>query len=955
MEARCGAGIPARESSVPAIVNAQCRFAPRGFRRRRGAAFTIAVALLLLSFSPAVLPAEGIDSPIKTIYLVAHAHLDIGYTNPPRVVEEEYKTRIDQEIAFAKAHPDFKWNIEETWQLRQWMQRSSPEEVDALMMLIREGRFGLGGAHSTLHSAKAGIEELSRLLYDAEWLRRDYRLPIHTVFHNDSPGLPWSYPQTLAGAGIRHLVVGLNLFIGGGFDAPYHPYLFHWEGPDGSRVLTWVTWNGYYEATARYGFARRKVGLDRAQLEKALREMVESGYPYDAVMVQCSEDNSVNAPLDANVYESARQWNASNDNPRIVMARPEDFFEHILATHPEIPVLKGDWTSPWDTMQMVEPQSETFGKIAQDRLPGVEALCALATTLTSSPYPRAEFDRAWDHLLTIDEHSGGDGLEKRGGATQEEVDQTGDYFYDKVLDAQRILRETEDAGAKALFARFAGESPAVVVFNPLSWTRSGVVRIPLRASDATENAFRLIDPETSDPIAVQLESADGQTWLSFVAQDVPGLGVKRFTRQLKAKSTKPKRATEPKPKRSTSTTVSPSTSAATVLENRWFRLEVAGDGTVRSLVERATRTEWIAPSDFVCGSLWKKTNTEYFMGADGIRVDAVGPVSVSKRAAGPVSRSVVIRREASPLSELEIVLYDDAARVDVVATVNRDAMEAATLDENALVYSLAFPLDFPFQAARLDTPAGVFHPVRDTMKGAQPWRRNLQHGIHLGRDDAGVAFVAPDVYTHDLRPAISPDASSTGTLILSNFIRKIDLHRLKGDTVGRTNVEPGAPRRWVMRFSFVPLAGDVHPVAEQRAAWQLCDPLIGGTVGEWSGPDAPVSASDDSASVVSLLAVDSPSVAVFSLKAANIGDGIIVKLRETGGVSAIATLSSTVFMIHKAQETNRIEGDLGNPPLPIRNGKVNVSLRPNEIKCLRLALVPTRDAEVYLPKTERAR
>ncbi len=208
----------------------------------------------------------------------------------------------------------------------------------------------------------------------------------------------------------------------------------------------------------------------------------------------------------------------------------------------------------------------------------------------------------------------------------------------------------------------------------------------------------------------------------------------------------------------------------------------------------------------------------------------------------------------------------------------------------------------------------------------------------------------------------SPDGSSTGTLIVADFFRKIDFHRLKGDAVGRPNVEPGAPRRWTLRFSLVPLAGGSHPVAEHQTGWEVCAPLIAGKLGDWTGSGAAKSSAATApaakgsladAKAVSLLSVDSSSVAVFDLKAANLDDGVIVKIREMGGENASAILSSSLFTIRSAVETNRVEHDLGNPPFPIRDGKVTVSLRPYEIKCLRLELVPTRRGEATSPRKAR--
>ncbi len=38
-------------------------------------------------------------------------------------------------------------------------------------------------------------------------------------------------------SGIKYLVCGLNLFIGGGLSQPYKSYIFYWEGPDGNRAV----------------------------------------------------------------------------------------------------------------------------------------------------------------------------------------------------------------------------------------------------------------------------------------------------------------------------------------------------------------------------------------------------------------------------------------------------------------------------------------------------------------------------------------------------------------------------------------------------------------------------------------------------------------------------------------------------------------------------------------------
>ena len=416
--------------------------------------------------------------------------------------------------------------------------------------------------------------------------------------------------------------------------------------------------------------------------------MVTSGYPYDAVMVQASSDNDVNRRMSRAVYEAALKWNREEGSPRMVMARPEDFFAHVLARKPKLPVLKGSWDSPWDTMQMIEPQSEKATKNAQDLLPAIEKAWALATALGSGGYPAQDLARAWDDVLVIDEHSGADGLAKRGGATQEETDATGDYFQRKLDSLLRTMQTAGDSGAEALFSHVKVQEPSIVVFNPLSWPRTDVVEAPLPA-DAGGAPPRVIDPQTGADVPAQVILRDGVRFLAFTAADVPSLGLKRYAIRADGAARAPAGA-----------------SSAAAVENGMFRVEAAPDGTIRSLYDKTANRELVSPNPAAFGSMILRNNKDFFVMADGVRVDAPTSVSASRGMEGPVHRSLVIRRENSPMPETEIILTDGLRRVDVVATVDRDRMATAPLDD-ALVYSLAFPLNLPGAVCRLDTPAGM--------------------------------------------------------------------------------------------------------------------------------------------------------------------------------------------------------------------------------------------------------
>jgi hypothetical protein len=895
-------------------MNRQSGFTPSTTRFFR-VARALPALLAAFALTPTAVTCQETTSPIKTIYIVAHPHLDIGYTNPPQVVEEEYKARIDEEIAFAREHPDYKWNIEETWQFRQWQTRSSTQQVDELVRMIRDGRFGLGGGHSTLHSTKAGIEELNRYLYDARRLRSEFGVPIQTVYHNDSPGLPWSYPQVLAKCGIRYLVVGMNLFIGGGFEAPYHPYLFRWEGPDGSQIMTWVTWTGYYETTGHYGFKRNGTAIDGARLEGALRDIVKSGYPYDALMIQCSEDNNVNPNLHRKLYETIQQWNREGRAPRLVMARPEEFFSHILAGHPRIPVKKGSWDSPWDVLQMIEPQSEKIAKNAQDQLLSTEKAWSLAAALGSDDYPGEAMDNAWDHMLVIDEHSGGDGISKHGGATQQEVDAAGSYFEHVATDLADTLRARTSSGLNALFSRLDLKEPGILVFNPLSWTRTDVVRVPLPDGVHT-GSIEVIDPRTSSPVRSQMVDIDGDPMIAFTAEDVPSLGIRRYAfRPAKDRTSGAGDAAQPNDPR--------------LLENQYFRVRVAADGAVESLFDKKADTELVSPSPTPFGSMTRRTNGEFFNSVPGRRVDADGTLQVSVGTTGPVCRSVIIRRPGNSLAETEIILYDGLRRVDLIETVDRDRMDTATLADNALVYSMVFPLNLAGPTCRVDTPAGWLNPGSDIMKGAVGGPRlNVQHGVTLSTGRYVLAFLSPDVHTMEVPSPQTQTGSTTHTTLVSAFYRKIDETELKDKAMGQSKAERGFPARWQIRYSLVPRDGAFDPVADARTGWQACTPLLGRFASRNQGT-LPIRTE------VSFLSVDSPQVILYGLKLAEFGEGLILKSMETAGKPVTATLRTGPLSISGATQTTIDEQDLGGKRA-MAKGRLSLTYSPHELKTLRL-------------------
>ena len=327
----------------------------------------------------------GIISSINKVFVVSQTHADIGFDYPPEDMRQKNKEWLDAQIAYARTHTGFRYTIEHTWMFENWRTRSTPAQISELVGLLRSGQFDLGAAHSTLHSGKAGVEQVNRLFWNAERARQVYQVPVNTVYFNDVPGVAWSYPQAMARSGLKYLVCGENMFIGGGFTQPYASFLFRWHGPDGSSVLTWSSQKSYIEGWHDYGIPFGSSGaVNKTKLTEGLKALTDAGYPYDAVLLEHSTD----AGISQAEYAAATAWNVTYQNPQIITATAREFFQYMEGKYTaQIPARSGNWTTRWDTGQMVEPRAEKIVKNAQDLVPAIEKAWAIGNALGRESYP----------------------------------------------------------------------------------------------------------------------------------------------------------------------------------------------------------------------------------------------------------------------------------------------------------------------------------------------------------------------------------------------------------------------------------------------------------------------------------------------------------------------------------------------------------------------------------------
>lgn len=186
---------------------------------------------------------------LRKVVVVFKTHFDLGFTDLPEQVMAYYAgpifSAVRQVMESTAAEPPqlrYNWTLP-AWPLKEFLYNTAlPEETRAsARRLVEEGRLFWHAYPFTTHTVFCGLEDLVRGIQISRSLSEEFgKWPVGAK-QTDVPGHTWILPSLLVRAGVKFLHLGCNP----GSHSPHVPRLFWWEGPDGSRLLTYYSAGGY--------------------------------------------------------------------------------------------------------------------------------------------------------------------------------------------------------------------------------------------------------------------------------------------------------------------------------------------------------------------------------------------------------------------------------------------------------------------------------------------------------------------------------------------------------------------------------------------------------------------------------------------------------------------------------------------------------------------------------------
>ncbi len=848
-----------------------------------------------------------------SVFFVPITHHDLGYTDTIENVMNRYDEFYDDVLRFCDLTNDwpeeakYRYTIEGAWSAQHFLRNRPMEAIGKLGKYVKEGRIEVGALYGNEIGAICGHEEQIRLMYPSFRLQRQLGGEILTGSITDVPGLSWGLPTVMAGAGVKYFFAGLPTYFEWGRNDIHtfwdesavlrkgRPDAFRWEGPDGRNVLV------YYQSS--YGFFARVIGPDSYEevlehLPRMLGEMEGHDSPFD--VARYIHNGVDNYPPKINISEIVREWNSKWAFPKLIVGTNSMFFKELEKQCGDIRTFRGELPDTDYVVGAVSTAKETsMNRLTHDKLLTAEKVALAASFVGDYEYPGEKIADAYDNALLYDEHTWG--KDYPAGPEQDWAWNEKSHFAYKAAGlAQWVLRKSMEH--IAFRVNMPEEGYHIIVFNPLSRPRTDVVRL---TKFYVPEPFEVVDTETGEAVSYQVvELAGPQTPapyaayrhargqfekhelfdLVFLAKDVPSVGYKTY------------RVAPVKERQAAASGVAVGDGT---LENRFYKIRLdPKTGAVASIYDKELGRELVdreaqaGVNQFV--ARWVQSG----------KVEGPKSVTIRKGQAGLLYGSLVVEAEGAGCPQIvqEIMLHDKVKRIDFANRVLKDS--TAPME---IYFAFPFKVDNP--RFRYEGSNSVIEPVRDQFPGSNTNYYAVQHWANVSDGKMGITLSSIDSHLMEfggLWPCYVSQAHHGVTapyfgkpFTTAEQMSKGHIYAFVMDSNFRTNFQPVQQSDILFRYSLTTHDGDLKLGRCHEFGWSAGNPLVALALeGKRNG---------SLESKMSFCEIDKANVSVTAMKRAEDGDGIIIRLIETEGKPAEATVTLPHLKIKKAWRTNLVE------------------------------------------------
>ncbi len=869
--------------------------------RFRSYVYVLMIAALLICLTASM---TGQSKPAGEIDLVGYAHTDLSWLWPrSETIHEILPRTIESVFKMMQEHPGMVY-AQSAAQTYKWTERYYPDLFAQISKKIASGEWEVVGGSWTEHSTNipSGESLVRQHLYAKRYFKEKFGVDVKVGWLPDTFGFNWNMPQIYHKCGIDYFVTyKLQWQIDrNNPPVPFPYHLFWWQGPDGSRVLSFLTVGSYSQP------------VNPEQMLEALKT-VDKLHNVDKLLVLYGEGDHGGGPMPA-MMDRAVTLMHDPAYPTVRFSKALDYFHEVqaLPQSKDLPTVEDElYVKTHRGTFTTDSQVKRDNRRCEVLLTNAEKFSLLASQF-GQPYPQAGLQQLWEKVLFGQVHDNIDG----SAAAEVYRDAATDYT-DIRYAGGKVLSSALSTIAKHVNTQ--GEGRAVLIFNSVPWERTDLVSLDA-VYFAGLNHFKIVDP-AGQSVPYQLQA--GASKALFLAEKVPGMGYKQY--RVVSSDAQPKFASD--------LVVSGLTLANSQVE---VVIDPAS-GNLKSLKRKGMETNFLrADNPGASLEVWEDKPPKapagepawnIYLGADN-KLDKAESVKVVET--GPIRAVVQVKKSFGQSTFIEnIVLYSHADRVDFELS--------ADWHEKYRFAKVAFPVSFKSVYATYEIPYAAIQRYDYTL--------TEDPGIRLSSPPR--AWEMADRTKFEVAGQrwadVSNQAGDYGVTLLNHSKYGFSY---EGNTLRMSLIRaprrgyPDMPETWSdqsddpivgihhIRYALVPHRGSWQDAQATRRGIEFNAPLLAKSEPSHDGPLA---------TSYSMLGVTPSSVAVEAIKKAEDSNEYIVRLYETEDIAATAVLNFT-RVPRSARETDMMEWDKFVPlkSFAIKGTQVLVPVKPFEVKTIRV-------------------
>ncbi len=835
-----------------------------------------------------------------TAHFLGHSHLDAAwlwsFDESKRVIGES----CEKVLNLMGRYP-FTF-CQSSAQYYKWLEDEHPQTFEKVRRKVKEGAWEIVGGTWVESDCNmpSGESFVRQFLLGKRYFARKFGVDVKVAWFPDSFGYAWTLPQIMKKSGMEFFLTQKMLWN----DTIAFPhYFFRWTSPDGSSILAHEMVGAYDEKVdERRVLEQLKQLKTRHQIEDLLvlfGEGDHGGGVTEDMVQRAMKFVDGGGPVGGRLTTSAeylKTATAKLGRERIPEVRDELYFQFHRGTY------------------TTQARTKWNNRKAECLLEVAEKFATVAH-LQGSPYPARELEEAWQTLLLNQFH------DVLPGSSIPEV------YRDSQKDFDRVFRTANGVISRALRAiasgvDTSGKGRPVLLFNPLSWSRSGIVEVPAKSLGS---AASIVD-EGGRPVASQ-KTSGGK--VIFVADDIPSIGYKQY------------RSVPSRSKRSVTTSLSvKETRGEFRLENKHVSVEVdKKTGLVRSVFDKRSGRESLkAPGgviqvfedypirgracvnsriDAAVFDAWEIFVYQQEGGVRLVELDAPERVELVER--GPVRATVKVVYRYVQKGRPDSTFTQEIRLCDGSPLVEFD-LHADWHAEHRLA-KVAFPLavhgdfttyEIPYGHITRRNPVSPEATLVERSKYEAPGQKWIDHGAEDG--SYGVSLLNDCKYGFDV---------ANDTMRMTLFRSAEYPFRLRAGfglpPVEGTEGQVTDQGEHSVTYALYPHRSDFKKAQTTRKGYEFNYPLV---------PVLEPSHGGRLPKALSFVSAEPDNVIMTAVKKAEDSDEIVFRLYETSGIEADAKVR-TAWTLKNAVATNLLE--VGATKLPVKGRTIKLHVSKHEI------------------------